>query len=100
MASKTTFLQQVLDAATQAAQLSDKMETLLEVWFTRGYANGSSNPVAQADVDAAFGANSGATLAMIQNFANFMDQYQKFRTNQVATQGDYTATLNTLRSDI
>lgn len=100
MASKTQFLQQTLDAATQAAQLSDKMEILLEVWFTRGYAGGSSNPITQADIDPAFGASSGITLAAIQNFANFMDQYQKFRTNQIAVQGDYTATLNTLRSDI
>lgn len=100
MASKTTFLQQALDACTKLAQISDKCETLLEVWLTRGYAQGAPAEISQADVDEAFGLNSGITVESVRNFAFLMDQFQKFRTNQAIAQGDYTATLNTLRSDV
>lgn len=95
MSQKTDFANYARQAATDLAAVAEKLETLEEIWNDRLYGVGLSNEITDADL-AAVGIDAN-TLALMVSLAA---QFGNFMHNQAVVQGDYSVTINQMRTDV
>jgi hypothetical protein len=95
MASKQEYAQAAQAVTTTLAQVADKMEDMVTVYFDRGYGAGGAKEITDADLAAL-----GITAAELAGFITVAEQVGKLLNNQEVTEGDYDSTLNKLRTDV
>lgn len=95
MASKLTFTQDAQDFSTRLAALFAEAPDLEGVYFDRGYNGGGSDPIVDGDI-----AGLGVTAAQVTAFITMIQQLQNFAGNSAVTSGDYSATVNAMRTDL
>ena len=95
MVKKIDFATKVQANTTSIAGLKDTLEDVVEVFFARGYNAGGADPITDADL-----AGTGITLADLTACITMFQQIANFFGNQAVTQGDYSTTVNKMRTDI
>lgn len=95
MTSKLDFAQNIQNFNTQLAELFKDAPDLEGVYFDRGYNGGGSDPITDSDLT-----GLGITAAQLGDGITLLQQLQNFAQNNAVTQGDYSATVNTLRTGV
>jgi hypothetical protein len=92
---KEIFAQKAQEAATTLAQVGDRLDDLVTVYFDRGYNSGGANGIDDSDLT-----SLGITAAQLGGLITLAQQLSNFRNNQAVTTADYDVTLNALRTDV
>lgn len=95
MANKLEYAQDMQQFMTDLAGLFRDAPDLEGVYFDRGYNGGGSDPIVDGDVS-----GLGITAADIASGITLVQQLQNFANNSAVTTGDYSATVNALRTDV
>jgi len=95
MSKKLIFAQNALSALTNLAGSLDRAESVLKIWYARGYGAGSSGEITDADVQ-----ELGIKASDLQNIMYLIDSLTKYLNGQDAPKADFMPTLLKLREDI
>jgi hypothetical protein len=93
---KELFVIDLLEVAQNAAkQVMDKVSVIDSSYFDNGYDGGGSDPIVDTpDLDNF----NGITAAEIASVITAFQQLNNFFQNAAVTQGDYSVTLNAVRT--
>lgn len=92
---KQVFIQQLITIITALSQTFDTANSLISVYFDRGYGSGGPNELTADDLAAV-----GLTPASCASAITLFQQLQALRSGGAVAPADYDATLNQLRRDI
>jgi len=92
---KIIFAETLIRQVTLIAQAADMGNQAVDSYFDRGFNSVGADPIIDEDI-----ASLEITADQIAAGITFFQNLSKVLNNEVATQGDYDATLNALRSDI
>jgi hypothetical protein len=92
---RNDYIRQVTTTATALSQAFDNANTLISVYFDRGYGSGGANEILDSDL-----ADLGLTAAQLASAITLYQQLQALRNGGAVAAADYDATLNVLRRDI
>lgn len=95
MATKLDFAAQAQIAATNFAQVADKLANVETVYFDRGYNGGGTNPIVDGDITIL-----NITAAQLTSLITLIQQLNNFLGNIAVTTADYDSTLNNVRNDL
>jgi hypothetical protein len=93
--SKALFVQALQTAATELAQVADRIEQHLEIYDHRGYAPNGANPIVDAEIE-----SLGLDVNLLNLVIGLNRQLLRFRDNQSVTSDNYGVTLSKIRNDI
>lgn len=92
---KELFVIDLMETAQNAAkQVMDKVASLDSQYFDNGFNSGGSDEIIDADLT---GFN-GITAAQVASVITYLQQQNNMYQNVAVVQGDYSVTLNTVRS--
>ena len=95
MSSKIKFAEQVQEFVDSFCALEEDAPSFQEVWDDREYLSGEDGKaITTEDIE-----SLGITKAELTAFITFVPQLFNFMHNLEITGGDYSATLNQLRTD-
>ena len=92
---KQVYIQQLITLITALSQTFDSANSLVNVYFDRGYGSGGPNELTADDLVA-----FGLAPAHVASAITLFQQLQALRSGGAVTPADYDATLNQLRRDI
>lgn len=96
MSEKITYVESVQDFSTAISQLIEQLSAFQSVYADRGYGLGGADEITDTDLE-----SLGITAAELAAFITpFAPQLVNFANNLAVTTGDYSVTLNKLRTDI
>jgi hypothetical protein len=90
-----SFIQQLIITSSALAQSFDMANTLINIYFDRGYNSGGAHELTAEDL-----AMQGLTPASVASFITLAQQIQALRSGGAVSSADYDSTLNVLRRDI
>jgi hypothetical protein len=93
--SKVAFAQEAQVLCTDLAEVSERMTSVFNTYFDRGYNSGGADPIVDGDLT-----SLGVTASQIAAFITLAENINKFFDNQASLQSDYGSTINGLRTDI
>lgn len=88
---KTAYIRQVVSDCQALANLGREWANYDNEYADNGYASAGSNPITDANVSP-----YDMTAAQFTSLITLMQNFEKLRTNQVPTTGDYAATLHAI----
>lgn len=96
MNGKITYAERVQAFSTTISQLVEQLPKFQSVYADREYGSGDADEITDADL-----ASLGITAAELAAFITpFAPQLINFMNNLAVAQGDYSVTLNKLRTDL
>jgi hypothetical protein len=95
MAQKIKFVEQAQGASTSLAATFNELADLISVYYDRGYNDIGGNPIVDGDIT-----GTGNTTAQVAAFVTMAEELVKFANNQAVVVGDYSATVNAMRTDV
>lgn len=95
MSAKVRYVQLCQEIAGIRAALNARQAQMVSIYFDRGYGAGGAQEIIDADVS-----ELGLTAAQMTSFITYCQQDQNFLDGGEVVLGDYSATLNVLRTDI
>jgi hypothetical protein len=90
---KQRYADRVQAVLTQVAIAARDSRELYSIWFDRGYNDGGSNPIVDADL-------AGLTAAQLTSGVTLLEALLAFVDNGAVAQADRGAVLNVLRTDV
>ncbi len=96
MSEKITYAESAQDFSTTISQLIEQLPMFQSVYADRGYGLGGVDEITDIDLES-LGITAAELAAFITPFTN---QLFNFANNLAVTTGDYSVTLNRLRTDI
>ncbi len=96
MSEKIKYAKSVQDFSIAISLLIEQLPKFQSVYADRGYGSGGTDEITDVDIES-LGITSAELAAFVTPFAL---QLANFVTNQPVAQGDYSVTLNKLRTDI
>ena len=88
---KTAFIRQVVSDCQALANLGREWANYDNEYFDNGYNSAGANEITDANVAA-----YDMTAAQFTNLITLMQNFEKLRTNQVPTTGDYASHLHAI----
>ncbi len=96
MSDKITFAEEVQAFSTQFSALVEKVAVFQSVYADRFYGSGGADEILDTNIE-----SLGITAAELASFITpFAGQLFNFMNNLTVTEGDFSVTLNRLRTDI
>ena len=90
---KVDFALQIQSQGTTLADLAAALGELYNTYFDSGYNGGGADPITDEDLE-----GHNLTAADIANMITLTENLDKFLNAQVPVVGDYSATLNQIRT--
>ena len=88
---KTAYIRKVVSDCQALANLGREWANYDNEYSDNGYAGGGANPITDANV-----APYDMTAAQFTSLITLMQNFEKLRTNQIPTTGDYATTLHAI----
>lgn len=95
MSRKNDFGEEAQTRSTTLAQVISMLDSLVGVYFDRGYNSGGAEEIADSDLE-----SLGITAADLVATITLAQQLQNFANGDAVAPADYSATLNKMRTDI
>lgn len=86
---KTAFIRKVVSDCQALANLGREWANYDNEYFDNGYNTAGADEIVEANL-----ANYDMSITQFTNLITLMQNFEKLRTNQVPTTGDYAAHLN------